>query len=191
MRMTAHPSPAASRHPLPRGEGLLLVLLLAAACGETHYTVIVPKPVEFSQGKKPGCQGSCMFTKQKKDELSELQVDALLREATAKPVGEETEALDMLLFHDDETRARLASGEAPQLPPDWDGWLRQELGRNQAYFSLRIMDEHGAVRATVPETKMALGVKLHMEVDNGIHTGPFNANGTLVRVAADRLWIRM
>jgi hypothetical protein len=168
-----------------------LLLVLAAACGETHYTVIVPKPVEFSQGKKPGCQGSCMFTKQKKDELSELQVDAFLREASSKPVGEETEALDNLLFHDDETRARLASGEAPSLSPEWDAWFRDQLARSQAYFSLRIRDEHGQIRAVVPETAMALGVKLHMEVDDGVHTGPFNANGTLVRVAPDRLWIRM
>lgn len=168
-----------------------MAALAASACGTPQYQVIVPKPVEFSAGKKPGCQGSCMFTKQKKDELSELQVDALLREVGAGPVGEETEALDTLLFHDDETRARLASGEAPQLSPEWDAWFRDQLARTQAYFSLRIMDEHGAVRATVPETAMALGVKLHMEVDNGIHTGPFNANGTLVRVASDRVWIRM
>ncbi len=170
---------------------LTLLALAAAACGTPQYQVIVPQPVQFSAAKKPGCQGSCMFTKAKKDELSELQVDALLREATQKPVGEETEALDTLLFHDEETRARLASGEAPELSPAWADWFRQQLAKTQAYFSLRIVDEHGQVRATVPETAMALGVKLHMEVEDGIHTGPFNANGTLVRVAADRVWIRM
>ncbi len=170
---------------------LALRALGAAACGTPPSRVIVPEPVQFSAAKKPGCQGSCMFTHDKKDELSELQVDALLREATRAKVGEETEALDTLLFHDEETRARLATAEAPQLPPEWASWFREELSKSQAYFSLRIVDEHGQVRATVPETPMALGVKLHMEVDDGIHTGPFNANGTLVRVAPDRMWIRM
>jgi hypothetical protein len=170
---------------------LSLLALVAAGCGTPQYQVIVPKPVQFSAAKKPGCQGSCMFTRAKADELSELQVDALLREASSKPVGEESEALDTLLFHDEETRQRLASGEAPQLSPAWDDFFRTELAKTQAYFTLRITDEHGQVRATVPETAMALGVKLHMEVEDGIHTGPFNANGTLVRVAKDRVWIRM
>ena len=69
--------------------------------------------------------------------------------------------------------------------------LRHELRRTTATFSLRMIDEHGVERARVPETAMALGVKLHMQVDDGVHTGPFNANGTVVRVGRDHVWIRM
>ena len=125
------------------------------------------------------------------DSPSPARVEALLREVDQTPVGSESEALDNLLFHDEEARARLAAAEPLPVSPAWDAFLRKELARREATFGLRIIDEQGHVRAQVPDTAMALGRKLHMQVDDGVGTGPFNANGTLVRVSRDRLWIRM
>jgi hypothetical protein len=170
----------------------LIFLLLAGCAGEASYVVRAPKPFgESHHAWVKGCQGGCALVRNKSDELSPLQIEALINTATRKPVGEESPELDMLLFHDNEARAYFLRGDPNGISPEWSTWLRRELGRTVATFSLRMIDEHGVERARVPETPMALGVKLHMQVDDGQHTGPFNANGTVVRVGRDHVWIRM
>lgn len=168
----------------------LLALGLGACAGETPYRVIAPVPTEATP-HATGCQGGCSLVRHKEDELTPAQIDALLRELDGRPVGEESLALDTVLFHDAEVRRRLASPDVPAISLAWRAWLDRELARQIAYFSLRITDERGRVRAQVPETAMALGSKLHMQVNDGDGTGPFNANGTVVRVGRDHLWIRM
>ena len=171
----------------------LLALLLSGCAGQAGYVIIAPKV--HSDGNHPaakGCQGGCALVRDPKDELSALQIEALINTATRLPVGADSEALDTLLFHDNEARAYLLTQPMPAgVTPAWDAWLRAQLHRRTATFSLRIIDEHGVERAKVKATPMALGVKLHMQVDDGIHTGPFNANGTIVRVGRDHVWIRM
>lgn len=151
-----------------------------------------PEVVDFSSGgKSRACQGGCALVRDPDAAPSPERVEALLIELSRTPAGAESDALDQLLFHDEEARARLAKPTALPVSPEWEAWLRRELSRREATFGLRILDEHGVVRARVPDTPMALGQKLHMQVDDGVGTGPFNANGTLVRVSRDRLWIRM
>lgn len=172
-------------------------LLAAAAltlwgCATVTPRIIEPEVVDFSGGGKgKGCQGGCALVRDPHDSPSPEAVEAFFAAVGKTPVGSESDALDQLLFHDEEARARLADPRPLPVPPGWDAWLRKELARRTATFALRIIDEHGAVRAQVPDTPMALGKKLHMQVDDGVGTGPFNANGTLVRVSRDRLWIRM
>lgn len=175
---------------------LLGSLLLFSACATTQgagYVITVPTPVaDGNHAAAKGCQGGCALVRDPKDDLSPLQIDALLNTATRLAVGTESEALDTLLFHDNEVRAYLLAGALPAaVSPEWASWLSNELHRRTAQFSLRIIDEHGVERAKVPATPMALGMKLHMQVDDGVHTGPFNANGTIVRVGRDHVWIRM
>lgn len=172
---------------------LILGVLLAGCAAGPSYVITAPEV--HSDGHHPaakGCQGGCALVRDPKDALSELQIEALLNTAATKPLGGESEALDTLLFHDNEARAYLlAHPMPPSVSPDWEAWIRAQLHRRTATFSLRIIDEHGKERAKVPPTPMALGVKLHMQVDDGDHTGPFNANGTIVRVGRDHVWIRM
>lgn len=173
---------------------LLAAALAASGCATVAATprIIVPEVVDFSGGGKgKGCQGGCALVRDPADALSPEAVEAFFTQVGRTPVGSESDALDQLLFHDEEARARLADPRPLPVPAAWDAWLRKELSRRTATFALRIIDEHGAVRAEVPDTPMALGKKLHMQVNDGVGTGPFNANGTLVRVSRDRLWIRM
>ena len=172
----------------------LVVLLLTSACaGQAGYVITAPTPyADGNHAPARGCQGGCALVRDPHDALSSLQIEALINTATRLPVGADSEALDALLFHDNEARAYLLKGQLPEgVSPEWTQWLGQQLRRRTATFSLRITDEHGVVRARVPATPMALGMKLHMQVDDGVHTGPFNANGTIVRVGRDHVWIRM
>ena len=172
---------------------LPIAVLVLSACATVGAPVIEdPEVVDFSQGGKGrGCQGGCALVRDPHDSPSPEKVEAYFTAVGKTPVGSESDALDQLLFHDEEARARLAEAKPLPVPPLWEVWLRRELGRRHASFGLRIIDEHGKVRAQVQDTPMALGRKLHMEVTDGIDTGHFNANGTLVRVSRDRLWIRM
>jgi hypothetical protein len=174
---------------------LSALLLLTGACATQAPAYRIIAPVPFADGNHPaakGCQGGCALVRDPDDALTPLEIAALLDTATKLPVGADSQALDTLLFHDNEVRAWFLEGVLPSgVSPEWAGWLRQQLHRRTAAFSLRIIDEHGVVRAKVPATAMALGMKLHMQVDDGIHTGPFNANGTIVRVGRDHVWIRM
>ena len=171
---------------------LLLSSAALAACATVTPHIEEPAVVSFSGGVNArGCQGGCALVRDPHDSPSPEKVEAFFAEVGKTPLGSESDALDQLLFHDEEARARLAEPKPLPVPAGWEAWLRKELGRRQATFGLRIIDEHGKVRAQVPDTAMALGRKLHMQVDDGIGTGPFNANGTLVRVSRDRLWIRM
>jgi hypothetical protein len=172
---------------------LLAALVVVSGCATVGEPIIEEPPVvSFSSGTRSrSCQGGCTLVRDPHDAPSPEKIEALLGEVTKTPVGSESDALDQLLFHDEEARARLAEAKPLPVTPEWDRWLRRELSRRQASFGLRIIDERGKVRAQVPDTAMALGQKLHMQVDDGVGTGPFNANGTLVRVSRDRLWIRM
>ncbi len=167
-------------------------LVFTGCAAGADYVVHAPTPFgESHHASVKGCQGGCALVRNKSDELSPLQIEALVNTATRLPVGEESDALDMLLFHDNEARAYFLSGDPANVSLEWVAWLRRELGRTTATFSLRMIDEQGVERARVPPTPMALGVKLHMQVNDGQHTGPFNANGTVVRVGRDHVWIRM
>ena len=161
------------------------------AVSEPAYTVEVPDTVHFTSKPTKNCQGGCSFERGPDDVLNHEQIDALFDAVAKTPVGSESEALDQLLFHDTEVRNHLVGAGRERLPAEWATWLDGELSRTTVHFALRIIDESGKVRAEVPETAMALGVKLHMQVDDGDRTGPFNANGTIVRVAKDRVWYRM
>ncbi len=172
-----------------------VLLLGTAGCAtvQPSFVITVPTPAgDGNHADAKGCQGGCALVRNPSDALSSLQIEALLNTATRLAVGADSEALDTLLFHDNEVRTYLLAGALPSgVSAEWADWLRGELHRRTATFSLRIIDEHGVVRAHVPATPMALGMKLHMQVDDGEHTGPFNANGTIVRVGKDHVWIRM
>jgi hypothetical protein len=172
---------------------LFTAVLLLGCASVVEPRIEEPKVVDFSGSgtRSRGCQGGCTLVRDPRDAPSPARVEAFLREIDQTPVGSESEALDNLLFHDEEARVRLAAAEPLPVSPAWDAFLRKELARREATFGLRIIDEQGQVRAQVPDTAMALGRKLHMQVDDGVGTGSFNANGTLVRVSRDRLWIRM
>jgi hypothetical protein len=171
--------------------------MLAAATGcagpQIAARVTVPHPTATNIAPHLGCQsGGCAFVPgPAQQDLPLAQVDALLAEVGATPVGSDSLALDTLLFHDAEVRRRLVDPTAPVLSPAWSTALRAELAKRTATFSLRITDEHGRVRVFIPDTLMALGAKKHLAVAETDLGTPMNANGTIVRVGQRHLWYRM
>jgi len=166
---------------------------LGCAGPERAARVTVPKPTAVVQTPHLGCQsGGCAYVPAPEThDIPKAKLDALLVQVNASPVGSDSLALDTLLFHDGEVRRRLAEPDAPALSPAWDAALKQELNKQWASFTLRVVDDQGRVRAELPETRMALGAKKHLEITETDLGTPMNANGTVVRVGQKHLWYRM
>lgn len=175
------------------GLGLALAGLWGCAGPRPAPRVTVPKPVGTMQTAHLGCQsGGCAYVPAPTAlDLPRAELDALIAQVAQTPVGTESLALDTLLFHDAEVRERLAQPDLPTLSPGWAAFLKHELDKQVATFSLRVIDEDGRVRATLPDTAMALGAKKHMEITETDLGTPMNANGTLVRVGLNHIWYRM
>lgn len=168
--------------------------LVAVGCA-TPVTprVTVPKGTATVTTPHLGCQsGGCAFVPAPaQHDIPQRDLDGLLLEVAATPVGSDSLALDTLLFHDGEVRQRLAQPDAPLLPEAWSRALRHELEKRSATISLRVTDEQGKVRIFLPDTAMALGAKKHLELTQTDLGTPMNANGTIVRVGQRHLWFRM
>lgn len=169
---------------------LIAATFLLSACGGAVQPRIIlpPDPPTWSTAAKPGCQAGCAFVRPTGPSNDEMT--ALLNTLNQTDVGSQSEALDAVLFHDAELARTLASYPRPVLRPEWEAYLKTQLERDSALFSLRVIDEHGVVRSELPPTRMKLGTKLHMAM-HGERLPEFNANGTIVRVGRDHVWIRM
>lgn len=179
---------------------IVIALFAAAGCAKhatpaatADYRVIVPKPVSFGiqpVGHQKGlCQAGCLYVPG-----PGISDDAVLDNMKALrnvPVGEEAEALDNLLFYDEDTRRVIAKGDPLPLTADWQAFLVKQLLKRNVIFQLRVVDDEGKVRATVEPTLMALGVKRHMDTTNNVKVQPIDANGTMVRVGLNHIWYRM
>jgi hypothetical protein len=167
--------------PVPPGEAVVPRVILPVATGSGVSTSHL------------GCSsGSCAFAPPPEAvDIPHEKILELMGEVAREPVGTESLALDTLLYHDGEIGEMIAKGETGALPVAWIGYLQEQIARRVALFSLRVVDESGAIRAQILEEPMTLGVKRHMEIaDSNLHQD-MNANGTMVRVGRDHLWYRM
>jgi hypothetical protein len=155
--------------------------------------VYVPKPTGTVTQPHLGCQsGGCAYVPAPTaQDIPIEQIDQLLKEVAQTPVGADSQSLDTLLFHDGEVRERLSRADVPDIGPAWMAFLKHELDKQIATFSLRVIDEDGHQRAFLPDTAMALGAKKHLEISQTDLGTPMNANGTIVRVGLHHLWYRM
>ena len=171
---------ASEASPVPRGSGAVA-------------RVTVPHATGTGAAPHLGCQsGGCAYlpAPETKD-LPAEQIASLMAAVAGDPVGTESLALDTLLFHDGEVQQALSTPAAAVLSPGWRAFLTHELSRRSAWFSLRVVDEQGRVRASLPETLMALGAKKHMDISESDLHQEMNANGTLIRVGVRSIWYRM
>ena len=69
-------------------------------------------------------------------------------------------------------------------------WLRRELARDHAVIAMRVIDEHGVVRARLHETRVKVGKKRHIHFSEYTRMQPFETSGTVVRVGLGHIWSR-
>jgi hypothetical protein len=156
-------------------------------------TVIVPESVEHHEVHHPlppQCASGCdvvppamLLT------LEEQALDALMAEVQSRPVGEESDALHQLLFYADQTRVQLDEDRGP-LDEEHAAWLGRELAITSAEIAMRVRDEEGIIRASLPAREVPLGKKQHLSLEAPGY-GALVASGTLLRVSTYYVWTRI
>lgn len=138
----------------------------------------------------PSCVGSCSAVKDGPSKSDPAQIRTWLREFASQPMSSESPALEALLFHREATKLQLLSMEALDLDERRAEFLSKELQRDQAYLEVRVRDAAGRVRVHLPEQRVALDEKQHLETENDL-AQHVEYSGTVKRVGLDHLWVRL
>lgn len=171
----------------------ITVVAVAAGCAGPAAApkVYLPVPTADLSPVEGGCKSGCAFVRPADQAgLSAVELEQLLAEVARMPLGAESPALDTLLFNDAALRARLEHAPPGVDLGAWGPVLHREVAKRAVWFSLRLVDEHGVVRAELPDTLIGLGEKKHVGIDRTVDLPPFSANGTWVRVGRDFVWYR-
>jgi hypothetical protein len=100
-------------------------------------------------------------------------------------------ALDTLLFHGGQVRESIDELGAELLSPDQAAFLRRELDKTHARVWMRIVDEHGIMRASVDGHRFPIGTKEHVHLDKTHDLPAPEISGTVHRTGLHHLWTRI
>ena len=158
----------------------------------TAYTVdIVVPEVRTNKLKKPdakGCHG-CSLAKHTLPDYDREIFEAALEGYAKTMPWQESESLEVLLFHSKATLELLEKHGSGPLPPEHVAFLRGELTR-EAVVEIRMVDEHGVVRITYGPERVPFGVKEHLAPKETGNLFAMEFNGTVMRTGLYHLWSR-
>lgn len=175
---------------------LAAVALAAAACTTPtprDVRVYIPEGAHVDKPHKlpSQCASGCSVKPDAaRRVLSDEELDTLLTAYGQANPAEESEALNELLFYAGQARVRLDEPGRPQLSDAHLRFLGRELGRTTARIEMRVVDEHGVVRAWLPEKRVPLGEKQHLHLEDKALPGLI-ASGTVLRTSLYHLWTRI
>jgi hypothetical protein len=138
----------------------------------------------------PTCVGSCSAVSDGPSKSDPAKIRAWLHAFASQPMSSESPALEALLFHREATKLELFSVEALALDTKRAEFLARELERDTAYLEVRVRDAAGRVRIRLPEQRVALDEKQHIETENDL-AQHVEYSGTVKRVGLDHLWVRL
>ncbi|HJN76049.1 MAG TPA: hypothetical protein QGF58_19110 [Myxococcota bacterium] len=164
----------------------MVFVLLACGTGEVPE-VDAAQPDEVTQ---VDCKTTCSLGDQQEHiHLSDEEIEVLLQDWALQPIGEPTIELETLLFYFHDTEDWLADNVAPV---DYAhlAFIERELARDHVTVEMRLLDEDGEVRGTLPPTDIPLKEKQHIVFDGTGSLGHLETGGKVKRVGLDHLWSR-
>jgi hypothetical protein len=144
----------------------------------------------FHPHGKQLCASGCAVSNHPTRELTAPIYHALLEQYAREPLDGTSFALESLLYFGRQTRQFLASDGAGPLDGERAAFLCRELGRTHARLSIRVVDEAGDVRASLPPTRVPLDRRHVFEMDVR-DVQPLVTSGTVKRVGLNHLWVRL
>jgi len=114
----------------------------------------------------------------------------LLAQFAREPIDETSRAFETLLYYGPQAKKLLDSEGTAPLDPVRASVLRGELSRTHARIAIRVLDEHGAVRTSLPPTRVPLD-RRHVFVMETNNVQPLETSGTVKRVGLHHLWNRL
>jgi hypothetical protein len=159
---------------------------------EIVVDIVVPesKVATLAERNKDGaCASGCSLKNHPVPPFTAAQFGEALADYATRVPDESSEPLDTLLFYGKRTLELIDEYGTAPLPESHVEFLRRELSRSHAYVALRLVDEHGVVRAQYPDTRVPIGVKQHLKPEmTNLH--PVEFNGTVMRVGLSYVWSR-
>lgn len=136
------------------------------------------------------CASGCATSRHPTKQLTRRHFRHLLADFSVEPVDEAGEAFETLLYYGRQVTAMLDRDGPGPLDPLRAALLKQELARGRAEVSIRLVDESGVVRASLPPTSVPLDRRHEFKlVPHNLQ--PLIASGTVKRVGRDHLWTRL
>ena len=166
-----------------------LTALVGCAQPAQRVTVVTPDGVT---AQYVDCNTGCAAPdpNSKIPRLEHDEMLALFEQYAAEPFGNDSLALDTLLYHGEQARMTLDL-HVPEgtLSAEQEAFLRDELAKTHAEVEMRVVDETGQTRALLARTDVPFGIKQHLELDT-VDLGHLETGGTVKRVGLHHLWSR-
>jgi hypothetical protein len=168
----------------------LFLAALLVGCGSSEpRTITVVQTDGTIVEADPDCASGCLMPSESETPEVSHQEFAKLLEAYAAS-GPESDAIDALIFDGEQTRRLLARHGAGSLSQTHIDTLYRELDRDQARVQFRLIDEFGALRASLPAMDVAFGPGNHVPMIGGDALGHLLISGRVRRVGLHHLWTR-
>ena len=136
------------------------------------------------------CASGCAASNHPTERLTRKHFEQLLRRYAVGPMDETNLAFETLLFYGRQTREMMAGQSDSVLDPLRLEVLRHELRRPGAKVSIRLIDDEGNVRASLPPTKVPFDRRHEFKMDT-IRVQPLITSGTIKRVGLYHIWARL
>ncbi len=145
---------------------------------------------EFHPHGETVCASGCALSRHPTERLTDPQFEQLLADYAVEHTAEPGRALETLLYYGPQTAARLAHFGVGPLDSQHAALLQDELAYEHVDLSLRVVDEAGAVRASLPPTAVPLDRRHEFRLEPH-NLQPLIASGTVKRVGHKHLWTRL
>ncbi len=136
------------------------------------------------------CASGCAVSRHPTEELTKTGYLQLLEQYLREPTNEDSEALEALLFYGRQTSAMIVNHGLGLLDRERAALLQDELKRTHAKIRIRVTDENGVVRSSLPQTSIPLD-RRHVFLMDVNKVQPLVTSGTVKRVGLYHLWTRL
>ncbi len=136
------------------------------------------------------CASGCAVSRHPTKELAKTAYRRLLEQFLREPISEDSPALESLLFFGRQTQQMIAEHGIGPLDSERAEVLQKELTRTHAKITIRVVDENGVVRSSLPWTSVPLD-RRHVFSMNVNKVQPLVTSGTVKRVGLHHLWTRL
>lgn len=136
------------------------------------------------------CASGCAASNHPTPELAVQMFKDLMQEFSTEPISEQSLALEALLYYGKQTQDLIANYGASPLDDRREQFLLNELTKNHAKISIRLVDEFGNVRASNVPAAVPFN-RRHVFTMEGSNLQPLVSSGTVKRVGLYHIWTRL
>ncbi len=136
------------------------------------------------------CASGCAVSNHPTRPLAKAEFHQLLTAFAGQPMSEESQALEALMYYGRQALLYLDREGASPLDAGRAAFLRQQLLRTHVLVHIRVVDEHGKQRVSMPPARVPLDIRHEFVMDTA-DLQPLKTSGTVKRVGLNHLWQRL